>query len=371
MYVHTSTSERLSRALAACNAAAPGKTDKPIEGALLLQTGTDELQITVVDTRTHQLRLVVPCQVVTPGAVLVPGEYLSKLVSRLGDQPLGIEIANNQLVVSPHNGDVHRFDLYQDEPDNFPIDPDLPSISAMVDADALTEALKAVLVAACENEQDIIFQAIDGTLFLYTSLWLTTKARLKISEPIEDFLFAVPKSSLSGGRLPAWSGLVNIHVGEDKIVFSQGEEHLILRRGSTEAPDVDAIDQVISTAPAGQLVVNMQAMKNRVHTVAIGNKQVCVLEVKGRTDKKLAIYAENKGAGDSNMAIPVSGSVVGTASKIKVDVNILEKALKTIDGDAVRLDFVDYVGEGKDISLRLQNDANPDKRQTLVLPLQS
>lgn len=368
MQVNLQTADRLGKVLIAANAAATSKGDtNPLETALLIQTGTEELSVIALNSTSHQLKLSVPCQVVIPGAVLIPGDHFTKIVNRLSDKRLSLRAEDNRMIVSAGPDDTHRFDLFQGEPEDFPQDVMLPPIAATVDADGLHEALKAVLVAATENEQDIIFHGAGETLSIYTSLYMTLRTRFALTELTVPFTFGIPKSALAGGRMPQWSGPVSIHVEAGKIAFSQGDEHLILRNVAAQV-DVELIEQIITTEAVGRLVVGRSALKDRIHTIAVG-KPTCVLKVTGKTQKNLLIQTEN-GLHGSRMQIPIQGEITGTTSEIKLDVALFEKALKTVDGDDVQLDFVDYTGDGETISLRIANEANPEKRQTLVTPLQ-
>jgi len=374
MYINIQSAERLAKALGSAGGAIGGKGDaNALTTAMLLQTGNNELAITVVDSSSHQLRLSVPAQVSIPGSILIGADYFPKIVNRLGNHPIQLRVVGNKLQMEVAS-DKHHADLFQGDPEDFPLDSQLPPIVATVDGDGLKEALDAVMKAATDNDQEIIFcgtagqDGTGGSLSVYTTNYLTTKSRFQLLELTCNFTFGIPKSVLAGGKLPNWSGAINIHVGEGKVVFSKENEHLLVRR-VFENSDVETIETIIGTTPLGKLVVPMQLLRNRVHTIAIG-KQTCTIKVAGKVEKNLVVAAENAGVGSSRMEVPISGTIAGTTSELKLDVALFERALKTIDGDDVVIDFVDYVGDGENISLRFANEANPEKRQTLLLCLQ-
>jgi DNA polymerase III sliding clamp (beta) subunit (PCNA family) len=368
MYIHIQSAERLGKILSAASAAMGGKSDSnSLANAMLLQATSNELSITVVDTSSHQLNLVVPAQVSIPGAVLVPGDYFPKLALRFGNGSVQLKAEGNQLEAIVGN-DKHQFALFQGEPEDFPIDASLPPIAAIVDGDGLHEALKAVMQATIDNDQEIIFQGHNDTIGVYTTDAITTRSRFQTQVLNFDFVFGIPKSVLAAGKLPQWSGPVNIHVGEGKVVFSKENEHLLIRR-VFENNNIEDLDSALGLQALGKLVVSLSLLKNRVHTIAIG-KIVGSVRVTGKVEKQLVIASENQGVGASRMQIPVNGEIAGTISEVKLDMNLLEKALKTIDGDDVLIDFVDYIGNGKNVSLRFANESNPEKRQTLLMCLQ-
>jgi DNA polymerase III sliding clamp (beta) subunit (PCNA family) len=367
MQVSVHSADRLGKALASANAAITSKDNNPLLNSMLLDASGEELTIVVVDNTSHQLKLTVPATVAIPGSVLIPGDYFTKIVNRLGDHPATIKLIKNQLQVETGLSDVHKFDLTQGEPEDFPIDYEMPPIVGVVDGDGLHEALKAILFSATETDQDLIFHGQDGTFTMYTSHWLQCRSRFQMVSLDVPFTFAVPKSVLAGGRLPQWSGHVNVHVGPDKIAFSFNNEHLIIKR-LVPPEDVGILEGLIGTAPIGSLVVGLQLLKNRVHTIAIG-KQVCIMSVTGKTDKNLSVKAENAGSGASAMHVTVQGKILGTTPPVKLDVALVEKALKTIDGDDCKVDFIDYVGDMSAIAIRISNEANPEKRQTLITPV--
>lgn len=370
MYINVASASALGKKLALANASlnAKGETN-PICGSMLLSTTSEGLSITVANTSSHQLKLHAPAHVNVPGSILIPGDHFTKVMNRLGDRSVSFKVENNQLVAVTSDNDVYKFDLFQGEAEDFPVDSDIPPVGGIVDADGLSEALKSVLTAALEAEQDIIFKADGSTLSIYTSDYLTTKSRTQLVSQNFPFSFSVPRSTVAAGRIPDWSGPVNVHVRGDKIVLSQGEEHLMVRRVG-EAGDVDTIEEILGVQAIGRLVVSRQQLQSKVHVVAIG-KQTCTLQVKGKNEKNLLIEAENAGVGGHKQVIAIQGSITGVTNPIRVDVSLLEKALKTVDGDDLLVDYVDYTGDGSSISLRLANDANPEKKQTLLLPLQS
>lgn len=368
MHVNVQSADRLGKALAAANAAITDKDQNNLLTSMYIEAIGEELSIVVVGRDSHQLRLSVPATVTIPGSVLIPGDYFTKIVNRLGDQPATLTVEGNQLHVQAGVTDIHKFDLTQGDPEDFPLDHDLPPMVGIVDGDGLNEALKAVMFAATESEQDILFNGRDGTFGVYTSHWMTTRSRFQMVSLDLPFTFAVPKSVLAGGRLPQWSGHVYIHVGEDKIAFVQGREHLMIRRLVPPA-DVTMLDGWVSSAPIGSIVVGLALLKSRVHTIAVG-KQVCVMSITGKTQPMLSVRAENAGSGASNMTVPVQGRVLGTVAEVKLDVSLVEKGLKTIDGDDLKIDFIDYIGDMSVVAIRIANEANPEKRQTLIVPVQ-
>jgi len=369
MLVRIQSADRLAKALDAANSALTSKNDvNPIFSSMLLNAEEEELSITVVDTNSHQLRLVVPAEVNLPGALMLPGDYFTKVIARLGGNSLVIKEEDNALITQSTSSDVHRFSLTQGDTADFPAETSLPPIVGSVDGDALHESLKAIIKATTEAHQDIIFHGNEDTLHIYTSVWISCKSRFQVIELAQNFSFSVKKSSLSGGRLPAWSGPVNIHWEEGRAAFSQGNEHLLIKMQPTDV-DIEGLDAIISMEPIGHFVVPTGLLKNRVHTIAIG-KQRCILKVSGKAQKKLTILSETGGIGGSRMEIPVNGDVKGHICDVHLSVELLEKGLSTIDGDDVRVELVDYDGTGKSIALRISNDGNPEKRQTLILPLE-
>ncbi len=374
MHLNIQDTDRFAKAVARAAASAPSKGDSSIlETALLLQTEADVLTVVAANMSSHQLKLSVPAQVAVPGALLITGHYFSKLVSRLGNKPITLQMDTQsadraRLVITNNDSGSHKFDLFQGEPEDFPQDFELPPVAAVVDADALSEALKAVLIAATGVEQEIMFQGKNGTLHISAGEYIVTRSRMALTELNSEFCFAVPRSTLAGSAMPEFSGPVQIHVSETKVAFSQGSEHLLIRRLCPE-PHMDYIHSMMDLMPIGRIVVSLAQLKNRAHIVASG-KPNCVFRLRGRTTKELVIMAEQQGYGSSVMPIAIQGDVSGTTPEIKLDINLLEKAIKTIDGEDVVIDWVDTYGDRQSISLRLSNEANPEKRQTLLLPLQ-
>jgi DNA polymerase III sliding clamp (beta) subunit (PCNA family) len=369
MFVRIQSADRLAKALGSANSAITAKgTDNPIPNSMLLEAQGEELTITVVDTSSHQLKLVVPAEVNLPGSVMLPGDYFTKIIARLGNQPVVLKTEGSQLHAQSGASDTHKFDLTQGDPEDFPLETDLPPIMGTVDGDGLHEALKAVLKAATEAEQEVIFHSETGTLAIYTSHWISCRSRFQMIDIAQAFTFAVKKTAIAGGRLPQWSGPVNIHHEDGKAAFSQGNEHLLIKMPPTEI-DIEGLDAIISVSPIGHLVVHTATIRNRIHTIAIG-KQRCVIKTTGKAQKKLQIVAETSGSGGSRMEVPINGEIRGSVPEVHLSVELLEKALATVDGDDMRLEFIDYDGTGQSIAVRISNDGNPEKRQTFVLPLQ-
>lgn len=369
MLVRIQNADRLAKSLGATNSAITAKGDvNPIFSSMLLNAAEEELSITVLDINSHQLRLVVPAEVSLPGALMLPGDYFTKVVARLGNGQVMLKEEGNSLLAQSGSNDVHRFLLTQGDTADFPAETDLPPIVGTVDGDGLQESLKAIIKATTEVDQEIIFHGNDSTLFVYTSVWISCKSRFQMIDLAQNFSFSVKKSALSGGRLPPWTGPVNIHWEEGRAAFSQGNEHLLIKMQPTEV-DIEGLDAIISTQPIGHFVVPTALLRNRVHTIAIG-KQRCILKVTGKTQKKLVITSETGGIGGSRMEVLINGDVKGHVPDVHLSVELLEKSLSTIDGDDTRVELIDYDGTGKSIALRISNDANPEKRQTLVLPLE-
>lgn len=369
MFVRIQNADRLAKSLGAANSSITAKGDvNPIFSSMLLEAAEEELTVTVADINSHQLRLVIPAEVNLPGSLMLPGDYFTKVVARLGNNQVVLKEEENVLLAQSGSNDIHRFLLTQGDTADFPVETSLPPIVGAVDGDGLQESLKAILKATTETEQEIIFHGDSNTLSVYTSVWISCKSRFQMMELAQNFTFSVKKSSLTAGRLPQWTGKVNIHWEEGKAAFSQGNEHLMIKMQPTEV-DIEGLDAIISTTPIGHLVVPSAILRNRIHTIAIG-KQRCILKVTGKAQKKLVITSETGGIGGSRMEVPINGDIKGHVPDVHLSVELLEKSLGTIDGDDMRVELIDYDGTGQSIALRLCNDANPEKRQTLVLPLE-
>lgn len=369
MFVRINNAEQLAKSLAAANSAITAKGESnPIVTSMLLEANGAELRITVADTASHQMRLVVPAEVNLPGSIMLPGEFFTKLVHRLGKHPVVLKTEGRELLVQAGASDLHKFNLTQGDPADFPLEHELPPIVGVVDGDGLFEALKAVLKAATETEQEVIFHSDTGTLSIYTSVWISCRSRFQMVEIMQPFTFSVKKSAIAGGRLPQWTGRVNVHWEEGKAAFSQGNEHLFIKMHPTDI-DIEGLDAIISVEPIGHMVVPTAVIRNRIYTISLG-KQSCVLKTSGRTQKKLQITSETGGVCGSKMEIPINGEIRGHVPEIRLSVELFEKALQTVDGDDMRLELIDYDGTGQSIAIRISNDSNPGKRQTLILPLQ-
>lgn len=371
MFIKIKSAEQLGKMLATCGTATGGDGDaNPLQTTLLLIAEGEQLAVIAADTSSHQLKLVMPATVNIAGRILIPPGHFSKVMSRLGQHEVSLRVENNMLVVSSNANDVHNFQLYQGEASDFPLDTDYPPIVARVESEALVKELKAVMVPALNSEQEITFYGLDGTLSIYTAEYVTFRSRFALLEQADPFLFGVHKSALSKGRLPVWSGSVNIHVSEDKVMFSKGDEHLILR-GILHETDVTQYDDILDMQAMGTFVVSSSVFHNRVQTIAYDKQISCSLQVIGKTDpKSLVVSAEHGGAPTSKMFVPIQGPIRGGAKDVNIDALLLDKALSSIDGDDTKVDLIDYNGNGTEIFVRLSNDSNPDKRQAVIVPLQ-
>lgn len=371
MFVKIKDASQLGKILASCGNATGGDGDaNPLQTTLLLIAENDQLSVHACDLASHQLKLTVPATVNIPGKVLIAPGHIGKVMYRLGANEVTLRVEGGHLNTSSNAQDTHNFRLYQGDPEDWPIDVDYPPIVAQVDADALTKELKAIMIPALNAEQEITFYGNEGTLSIYTAEYVTVRSRFALLDHRETFLFGVHKSALAKGKLPAWSGPVNIHVSEDKVMFSQGDEHLLLR-GILHETDVGQLDDILDMVAMGSFVVSSGVFRNRVQTVAYDKQISCMLKVIGKNDpKKLVVSAENAGAVASTMFVPIQGSVRGKAANVCLDALLLDKALNAIDGDDLKVDLIDYQANGTEIFVRVSNDANPDKRQAVIVPLQ-
>lgn len=370
MFFVVESAEVLGKAAASASSACGSSDDtNPMQAVLMLHAEADRVDVYAVDVLSHELKLTIPAKVNLPGKVLIAPGHFSKIVTKLGKNKTTVRLDGNELLVTPLAEDTHRFWLYQGEAADFPLTLGIPPIVGQVDAKALLDELKSILGVAMNSEQEITFFGHEGTMHLITSEFVTARARFKMLDQSMTFLFGVHKSALAGKLPTHWSGPVNIHVSDDTVMFSREGEHLLIK-GILHDTDVNQYDTLLSMPPMCRMVVSSSLFRNKVGTIAYDKQIVCNLNVIGRTDKNLVVSADNVGSSASRMMVAIQGAVVGTPAPVALDALLLDKALKAIDGDDFQIDLIDFNGDGTEIFVRIANDANPEKRQALVVPLQ-
>ena len=327
----------LSRVAAAVN------RNTPIETCVYLEAEqNNNLLITAVDSRTHQLKLRVPeSEIFTAGKCILTADIFNQMVSTLSDDPLQLYVDenSNQLVVHQATtyaeGTNIKLDLFTAPPEDFPVEANLPNVIATVDAERFGDVIKKALRLA-ERDEYITFVGKGDTLKVYTrgaSGRLFSRTVLQTKEMQEEWSVAIPMQLLA--KFPnSFIGDCEICMNDDLFAICVGQEHLISRQMATDTISY-TIDCMVDKNTPNYWVVKADSLKGDLKRASFIKDKYGLKLARDKQALRATCGAPGRGNVDTpHQLVHAEGKI----EPVRVDPTLFARAI-----DA--LECVDLVGE--------------------------
>jgi hypothetical protein len=164
-------------------------------------------------------------------------------------------------------------------------------------------------------------------------------------------------------------GEVTIHVGENLIALSKGDEHFLMRVANTEV-DMESYDFLFDKEAAGYIITSLPILKDKVGTLRLTKStQVAKMTIEP-DDRQLILSAHEFARGRIKLPLGID-DLQGQTPDVLVDSSCLEKATQAVSSNTCMVQYLMHEGDGCDIVvLKLFDEEHPLAVQAIVLPIQ-
>lgn len=368
LIVDISNSLNLSKPLGRV-AGAAGKRDE-LQSCVLVQADSERgLTLTCVDSHTHELRLRVPdVAVAQEGAVVLKAATFKELVGTLDNEPvtLAFDEDSNSLQI-----EAMKMGVFKDPPEAFPVEPELPPVVGLVEAERLTEAIRAA-TELCEDGEMVVLVSEGDQLRVYTRERgvMFSVTTLQVYESSLDWRIAVPAALFK--HLPpnmTATAQLRLHENLDTFAIANGYEHLLIRQVANDNYSHVIDDMLKDPAPDFAVVVSDPLARDLKRAAIFKANSGLRLGCKG---ERLTTACKSPiGSLNGSHVLENSG---GSFTEVNVDPELLAKAVKTLGGTQLVIEQVKTLVDALDedevpeeaITLRLSDPMAPEHRSIVL-----
>jgi DNA polymerase-3 subunit beta len=336
----TCSRDELNRQLAIASRAASTRTTVQVLAGVLLRSEDGRLELSATDMEIS-LRTPLEADVVSEGAVVVPGKLLAELARLLPGEEVSIEHRQGEGVVEIVSGAaVYRIHTYNAE--DFPRLPD-PTGTTMVpiDAGALLETAAKVSRAASRDESRPVLTGIlvrfEGEKLVMAA---TDSYRLAVKEttmsasgPELDAI--VPARALMElSRVAQGASELQLGLQENQVLFASDGILLTTRRIEGQFPNYH---QLLPESFESEVTLPRDELLEVVRRVSVMAQRNAPLRLRF-AEGELTVSAQTQDIGEAHEAMPAAFS--GDALDIGFNPEFLRDGIESVDGDELRLKLI-------------------------------
>ena len=266
----TITRQNLQRGLAAVSASIPGKTTLPVLSNVLIESSDDSVWISGTDLDVS-IRVRVPADVATGGAITAPGRKLLELTRELPEHPVDLRARGHQLEIACGNS---RFKLNGLPSEEFP---NLPAMDFdegwSVSEDALRQLIRSTAFAVSTEESRPILNGVywelgDAMTMVATNGHRLAKMRVEPTKAHDvGGSFIVPPAALAQvERLFDGDGEIEVGRGGNHLGFRSANQEVYTRLIEGSYPNYE---QVIPKDNRNVARVARETMESAVRRMAV------------------------------------------------------------------------------------------------------
>ena len=331
----------------------PNRPTAPILAGLLMNASGDEVTLSSFDSTTSA-QVTMPAEVTDEGTVLVSGRLLNEIARSLPNKP--VEMVSDHTQVELICGSA-RFSLQTLPVEEYPILPEMPTQTGLVDASVFEKSVSQVVIAAGRDELLNVFTGvrveINGDRL---SLLATDRYRMALKEltwqpssPDIEGAVLVPgrvladtAKSLTSGKTVTVSLSTTESEGEGLVGFT-GEGAKSRREATTRLlnqafPKVRHLMDVVGTVTVRVPTADLLAAVKRVSLVAERNTPLRMLI----EDDHISLEAATGDQAHASEAIEAQVGVVGEEKSIEAagfNPHYLLDALGALDAPYAHFSF--------------------------------
>jgi DNA polymerase-3 subunit beta len=332
--------DELIRQLAIVSRAASTRTTVQVLAGILLRAETGRLQLSATDMEIS-LRSSLEAEVVSEGAVVVPGRLLVDIARSLPGEEVAAEYRGGEGVVEIVSGSaVYRVHTYNAE--DFPRLPETAGTEMVtIDADALLETSAKVSRAASRDESRPVLTGILARFEGETLVMAATDSyRLAVKEtslaaPGPELDAIVPARALAElGRIALGASELELGVQENQVLFASDGVLLTTRRIEGQFPNYR---QLLPESFEHEVVLPREEVLDVVRRVSVMAQRNSPLRLRF-AEGELTVSAQTQDVGEARESLPAPYS--GDPLEIGFNPDFLRDGVESADGDELRLKLI-------------------------------
>lgn len=382
MIVDVRTVEELRNRMNRC-AAAIGRNEasNSLQSCFLLEATTDgisgRLSLTAVDSRSHQLTLSLgegSVDVLEPGAVLVPHDFITQLLNRLsGQSAMTLEADTSGRLIVKCN--PHRFPvfLHQGNVDDYRLctttEDQLPPEVCRIPGSQLNRLIGDSLTVINDQED---FKLVGEGITLHAYAHdrggnIVSHVSVEAREQSQDWCVSLAARLIKLINKCWADDDISIHLEETRngpvLAFSNGHDFFVVRQLSTQF-DVQALDDALGQERIGSFLVDGSDMRTMGKLLDLAKGAI---NVEIRNNLLNFVYAHAARSDDNQVKIPTR-EIEGSLPPSKFSKDLLRKAIASMDVDNLRGELVPAPNNSGNHLLRFIDEDLPQHRQVLIVP---
>src|SRR5918994_1708262 len=332
--------DELIRQLAIVSRAASTRTAVQVLAGILLRSEGGKLDLSATDMEIS-LRTPLEAEVVTGGAVVVPGKLLAELVRLLPGEDVSIEHRQGEGVVEVVSGAaVYRIHTYNAE--DFPRLPD-PAGTTMVviDAEAVLETAAKVGRAASRDETRPVLTGIlvrfegENLVMAATDSYRLAVKETSMSGPGPELDAIVPARALMElSRVAQGASDLQLGLQENQVLFASDGILLTTRRIEGQFPNYH---QLLPESFESEVTLPRDELLEVVRRVSVMAQRNAPLRLRF-AEGELTVSAQTQDIGEAHETMPAAFS--GDALDIGFNPEFLRDGIESVDGDELRLKLI-------------------------------
>src|ERR687898_3063881 len=336
----TCSRDDLIRQLAIVSRAASTRTAVQVLAGILLRSESGKLELSATDMEIS-LRTSLEVEVVTGGAVVVPGKLLAELVRLLPGEDVSIEHRQGEGVVEIVSGSaVYRIHTYNAEA--FPRLPD-PAGTTMVpiDAEALLETAAKVSRAASRDESRPVLTGIlvrfegENLVMAATDSYRLAVKETSMSGPGPELDAIVPARALTElSRVAQGASDLQLGLQENQVLFASDGILLTTRRIEGQFPNYR---QLLPESFESEVALPRDELLDVVRRVAVMAQRNAPLRLRF-AEGELTVSAQTQDVGEAHETMPIG--FTGEALEIGFNADYLREGLESVTSDDVQVKLI-------------------------------
>jgi DNA polymerase III subunit beta len=283
----------------------------PILKNVLIKTFNNKIQLSATNLELAITKFI-SGKIIEDGNITVPLSTLLSITNNTNSERINIETENNTLIFKTDNYEAVIQGLPEEE---FPIIPKIENVKNYIqlESEVFKDGLLKVINAAQFSE---IRPEISGILldFQMTNFKLAATDSFRLSEKtINDsafkstfqrgFKIIIPLKTAQELLRIINSGLLNIFIDPNQILFKNEELEMISRLIDGNYPDYE---QIVPKSLETEIVVNRDHLLSAIKLVSTFSGKVNDIKIKFDEGKKsLEIYSANQYLGENKYLVPV------------------------------------------------------------------
>ncbi len=336
----TCSRDALNRQLAIVSRAASTRTTVQVLAGVLLRSEDGRLELSATDMEIS-LRTPLEAEVVSEGAVVVPGKLLAELARLLPDEEVSIEHRQGEGVVEIVSGSaVYRIHTYNAE--DFPRLPSSAGTTMVpIDAEALLETAAKVSRAASRDESRPVLTGIlvrfegENLVMAATDSYRLAVKETSMSGPGPELDAIVPARALMElSRVAQGASELQLGLQENQVLFASDGILLTTRRIEGQFPNYH---QLLPESFESEVVLPRDELLEVVRRVSVMAQRNAPLRLRF-AEGELTVSAQTQDIGEARETMPAAFS--GDALDIGFNPEFLRDGIESVDGEELRLKLI-------------------------------